>query len=75
MKRGVKGEGERRRCVWEIVVVAIGRQRQLLAAGDGVEAGEQNRGEKREEKNRGWGMGLEVGRSPVTRRLSGGRLR
>jgi len=40
-----------------------------------VEAGEQNRGEKREEKNRGSGMGLEVGRSPVTRRLSGGRLR
>jgi len=43
-------------------VVAAGRRRRLLAAGDGMEAGEQNRGEKREEKNRGSGMGLEVGR-------------
>jgi len=61
-------------------VVATGRRRRLLAAGDRDEAGEQNRGEKREEKNRGSGMGLEVGRSPaeVVRRnteVVGGRGR
>ena len=62
-KHGVwEDVGERRRCVWGIAVVAAGRRRQLLAADVGVEAGEQNRGEKREEKNRGSGMGLEVGR-------------
>ena len=47
----------------------------MLAAGVGAEASEQNRGEKRERRMGRSVMDLEVGRSPVTQRLSGGRLR
>ena len=68
MKCGVKGEGREetvrlgnyRDCYWETAPVAGSRRRDGF--GGWKVADEENRGEKREEKNRGSGMGLEAGR-------------